>query len=129
MSPLKIWEHPQLGAINAMLLIRNLTNDSMQQFVLDGIPGIQVSVLLRFMPRTEIWNMDISYADFTAQGIPLVCGPNLLRQWRNIIPFGIACTSPYFLDPYTINDFIDGNATLYLLDASDVAAVEAELFE
>lgn len=111
-----------------MLLINSLTNNPMQQFTLTGIPGIQISVLLRFMPRTQIWNMDITYGDFVAEGIPLVCSPNLLRQWRNIIPFGLACTSIYFLDPYTVNDFANQIANLYLLDSADVAAVEAEFF-
>ena len=111
-----------------MLLINSLTNDPMQQFSLTGIPGVQVGVLLRFMPRIEIWNMDITYGSFIAEGIPLVCSPNLLRQWRNIIPFGIACTNIYKLDPYTVNDFADGTASLYLLNSADVAAVEAQLF-
>lgn len=111
-----------------MLLIDSLTNDAMQQFTLTGIPGIQVSVLLRFMPRIQTWVMDITYGTFIAQGIPVLCSPNLLRQWENIIPFGMACTNIYQLDPYTINDFTDGTASLYLLDSTDVAAVEAEFF-
>lgn len=111
-----------------MILVNSLTNDAMQQMVLNGIPGINVGVNLRFMPRTQIWNMDVSYNNFVAQGIPLVCSPNLLRQWSNIIPFGMACTNIYRLDPYTLNDFVTGNSSLYLLDSDDVAAVEAEFY-
>lgn len=111
-----------------MLQITGLTNDGLQQFVLNGIPGVSASVLLRFMPRIQNWIMDISSGSFTANGIPILCGPNILRQWRNIIPFGIACTDIYFLDPYTINDFAIGAASLYLLNSADVAAVEAEFF-
>ena len=111
-----------------MILVTNLTNNPMQQFVLDGIAGISVSILLRFMPRVQIWNMDISWNNFEAQGIPLLCSPNLLRQWQNIIPFGMACTNIYKLDPYTVNDFSNNSSSLFLLDSSDVAAVEAEFF-
>lgn len=100
----------------------------MQQFNLVGIPGVQIGVMLRFMPRIQCWVMDISYGSFVAQGIPIVCSPNLLRQWINIIPFGIACTNIYQLDPYTVNDFADGTASLYLLDSDDTAAVEAQFF-
>lgn len=101
----------------------------MQQFTLTGIPGIQISVFLRFMPRIQVWNMDISYGSFQANGIPVVCSPNILRQWRNILPFGLACTDIYQLDPYQLNDFAIGNASLYLLDSADIAAVEAEFYQ
>lgn len=111
-----------------MLQINGLTNDAMQECVLDGIPGIQVSLTLRFMPRIQTWNMDVSYQDFLAQGIPILSCPNMLRQWRNIIPFGIACTNIYQLDPYTINDFINGNSSLFLLNASDVQGVENNIY-
>jgi len=111
-----------------MLIVNCITNDPMQQFVLDGIPGIQISVLLRFLPRIQIWNMDITSGSFTAQGIPLVASPNLLRQWRNIIPFGMACANIYKLDPYQLNDFVSGNSTLYLLDSTDVQNVENGIY-
>jgi len=111
-----------------MLLINSITNDPIQQMVLDGIPGIQVTVVLRFMPRIQIWNMDVSYTNFIADGIPLVCSPNLLRQWRNIIPFGIGITNNYHLDPYTINDFSTGVSQFYLLDSTDVANIEQTIY-
>ena len=111
-----------------MLAVNSLTNDPTQQFVLNGIPGIQISITLRFMPRIQIWNMDVSWGTFTALGIPVLCSPNLLRQWRRIIPFGIACTDIYKLDPYTVNDFAVGDASFFLLNADDVAAVEDAFF-
>lgn len=111
-----------------MLLINSLTDDPMQQFVLDGIPGVQINATLRFMPRIQNWIMGITWNDFIAQGIPVLCGPNILRQWRNIIPFGIACTNINQLDPYTLNDFSGGNSSLYLLDSSDIGEVESQFF-
>lgn len=112
-----------------MLLIDTLTADPIQQFVLTGIPGISVQCQLRFLPRIEAWILDVTYGNFTAEGILVVDSPNLLRQWSNIIPFGLACTRQDKLDPYLIDDFQNSTASLYLLDASDVLAVEAALFE
>jgi len=111
-----------------MFLINTLTNNPIQQLTLTGIPTIQIGLTIRFMPRIEQWQMNISYAGFEADGIPILCSPNLLRQWRNIIPFGLACTNIYFLDPYTLQDFSSLNSSLYLLNSADVAAVEAALF-
>ena len=111
-----------------MLAINSLTNDASQQFTLTGIPGVQIGVLMRFMPRIQQWVMNISYGSFEADGIPILCSPNILRQWRNVIPFGLACTNVFFVDPYTLNDFADGSSSLFLLDSADVAAIEAALF-
>ena len=52
----------------------------------------------------------------------------MLRQYRNIIPFGIACLTASGLDPYTVDDFQNQASNLYLLTAEDVAGIEAELF-
>lgn len=111
-----------------MLQINNLTNNAFQQFTLTGIPGVQINILLKFFPRVQRWFMDVTYGTFQANGIAVVCSPNLLRQWKNIIPFGIACTNINDLDPYTVTDFSGGESLLFLLDSSDVAAIEAALF-
>lgn len=111
-----------------MYLINSISNDPKQQFNLTGIPGIQVSVLLTFMPRIATWNMDITYGSINLQGIPVRCSPNMLRQWRNVLPFGMACVDIYKIDPYTVNDFALGAASLFLLDSEEVAAVEAGFF-
>jgi hypothetical protein len=112
-----------------MLLINSITNDPMQQMTLTGIPGLLIDVTLRFMPRIQTWDMDVVCGNFTAQGIPLLCGPNIMRQWRNIVSFGIGITNNYFLDPFTLTDFSSGNSQFYLLNSTDVATVEATFFD
>lgn len=111
-----------------MLLINSLTNDSFQNFNLTGIPGVQIQVLLKFLPRVQRWFMDISYGTFQANGIGVVSSPNLLRQWKNIIPFGIACINVNGLDPYAIDDWVNGASSFLLLDSVDVANVEQQFF-
>lgn len=111
-----------------MLAINSLTNDPMQQFSLTGISGVQIGALIRFMPRIQQWLLNVSFGSVQINGIPIVSSPNLLRQWRNLIPFGLACANKYYLDPYTVNDFVNGASSLFLLDSDDVAAVEAGLF-
>lgn len=111
-----------------MITITGLTNDASQQFVLDGIPTIEISCTLTFRPRMQQWYIDITYGTFTVQGIAVVCSPNLLYQWKNIIPFGIACTNVNYLDPYTINDFSSGNSILYLLDSTDLASIAESIY-
>lgn len=93
-----------------------------------GIPGIQITLNLRFMPRIQQWIMGVSYGSVSIQGITVTCGQNILRQWANIFPFGISCIRTDGLDPYQVGDFANQTANLYLLNAADVAQIEAEWF-
>lgn len=111
-----------------MLYINKITNDASQQLTLTGIPGLQIGMTLRFMPRIAQWIMGVSYNSFDVEGITVVASLNLLRPWRNVIPFGISCIRADGLDPYSIDDFANQIANLYLLDSTDIAAVETEWF-
>lgn len=111
-----------------MLYINKITADPQQSLNLTGIPGQSISMTLRFMPRIQRWTMGIIYTGGSIQGIAVVTSLNLLRQFKNNIPFGIACIRVDGLDPYTINDFAFQTSNLYLLDAADVAAIEAGYF-
>lgn len=106
-----------------MLYINKLTNDPQQQVTLTGIPGVQINMTLRFMPRVTSWIMGIDDGTKSIQGIRIVTSRNLLRQWKNVITYGICCIRPDGLDPYQIDDFATQAANLYLLDSSDVTAL------
>lgn len=111
-----------------MLYINHLTNDPQQQTFVSGIPGLTITMNLRFMPRIQRWIMDIITPNWAAYGLGVTTHPNMLRQYRNQIPFGICCIAASGLDPYTINDFANQTANLYLLDSDDVAEIESGFF-
>lgn len=111
-----------------MLYINKITSNAAQQINLTGLPGIQIVMTLQFMPRTAAWVMGVTYGSFSVQGIAVVSSLNLLRQFRNRIPFGISCIRADGLDPYQIDDFALQRANLYLLNADDVIEVEEEWF-
>lgn len=111
-----------------MLYINKITNAANQQLLLTGIPNLQINMTLRFMPRIQQWIVGVDDGTNSIQGISVVTGPNILRQWKNILSYGIACLRTDGLDPYQINDFSGQVANLYLLDAMDVAQVEQDFF-
>ena len=111
-----------------MLYINKITGDASQQLTLIGIPTVQVGMTLRFMPRIQRWEMGVTWNDFDVEGIGVVCSMNLLRQFRNVIPFGISCITMNSLDPYRQQDFVNQVANLYLLTSADVAQVEKDWF-
>jgi hypothetical protein len=111
-----------------MLYINQITNDASQSLILTGIPGIEITMTLTYMPRIQQWIMGIDDGTNSIQGISVLNSPNILRQWKNILSYGISCVTLNSLDPYQITDFADQVANLFLLNAADVAAVEAEFF-
>lgn len=112
-----------------MIYLDRLTNDPMQQYTLVGENGEQIPFSLRYLPRQQSWMYSISYGDFTANGKLLHLSINALRQWKNIIPFGLCIMSSDGFEPYYINDFVTDRVQLYLLDAAEVAELEQDLFE
>lgn len=107
-----------------MLLINGITNDSSQAITLTGVPGVNIKFTLRYMPRAQLWVAGVDDGTISIQNINVVTSLNFLRQWKNIISYGIACVRTDGLDPYQLTDFLNGTAKLYLLNASEVAAIE-----
>lgn len=111
-----------------MLYINKLTTDPQQNIILTGIPGLSITMTLRFMPRVKRWMMGLQTANFELNGLPVVTSPNMLRQFQNQISFGIACVTASGVDPFTINDFATQSSNLYLLTSTDVAQVEEAFY-
>lgn len=111
--------------------IANLTNFADQLTGLQLPDGTQVTMELIYQGATERWQMNVAYPtlNFVASGLSVCCYPNLLRQWQEILPFGIACVTPDQTDPFDINDFASGRAVLYLLTPADIAAITIAVFE
>lgn len=111
-----------------MIRIPKITEDSSQSFNLRGEKGEAIGFSLRYLPRIRTWVFDIINGTFTLTGAALVNSPNVLRNYRNNLTFGLLCTSTDGLDPAYLDDFINGRVNLFLLNQADIAAVEATYF-
>lgn len=110
-----------------MNLIDNLSNDANQLVTLVLQDGTTVSMDLQYMPTIQRWAVGFTYGAFEVQGMNLCIHPNLLRGWRNIIPFGIACFTIDGADPLYIDDFSSGRASLYILNQQEVESFETDI--
>lgn len=111
-----------------MRYIDKITDGSKQKFILVGESGEKIDFYLYYAPSQQSWFFDISYGDFTANGLKVSCSPNLLRQWKNKITFGLACITLNDLDPSRLTSFSNADAQLCLLNADDVANIEEVFF-
>lgn len=107
--------------------IDTISDDANQllQVVLDD--GTSVQLTLVFLPAIERWSISLLAPTLEVDGMILCAFPNVLRPWRAVIDYGIACTSIDGGDPVFIDDFSTGRCSLFVLNSSDVAAVEVAI--
>lgn len=112
-----------------MKIITGIKAQAKQEFTLTLDDGSTVLIYLQFKPQQLGWFFDLTWGtEFTITSFRLVNSPNILKQFSNKIPFGLACLTQSNFEPTAITDLSDGSTTLYLLSAGDVAAVEAEVW-
>ena len=110
-----------------MLQITTITDSPYQTLVLKLENGQPLQITLRYSYLQKGWYYSLIYGSYTVNNRRLIYSANMLRQIRNIIPFGLACLMTDLYEPVFIEDFISGRATLYTLNLDDVALVESSL--
>lgn len=111
-----------------MKRIDNLTAAATQQTKVILDDGTILIITLTYLPASQRWMVSLTRGDFVLNGRILCVLPNILRQWQNVINFGMACISTDGVDPVDIGDFVGGDAArvkLYVLSADEVAHFEA----
>jgi len=111
-----------------MRSVDNLTSNANQliNFVLDDNTTVVLNLI--YFAATQRWMVNVLRGTFVVNGISVCNYPNILREWRNLIPFGLACQTVDGGDPVNIDDFTNGRAVLYVLSAADVALFEQTVF-
>lgn len=111
-----------------MKTITSLTDEPKQrhQLVLDT--NNTVEFRLYFYPTQKSWYFDFFYNNLIVNGSKVVLSPNTLRNFKNIIPFGIGFVTDGFVEPYKLDDFSSGRVKMVLLNKEDVMEVERNIF-
>lgn len=112
-----------------MQLIEQITTDARQRQTLILPDGTPLTFTMYFVPMQYGWFFtDITYGNVVITGRRIFVSPNMLYQFKNQIPFGIACFSQNSREPTLQQDFVSGAAKLYLLTAAEVQLL-TEAFE
>lgn len=107
--------------------IQQITSDSNQIQTLILADGSDFVIQMYFMPMQYAWVItSLTYANtnFVLNGFRISNSPNMLHQYRNQIPFGIACFSINQREPTLQQDFSSGASQLFILTAAEVAEYE-----
>jgi hypothetical protein len=111
-----------------MLLIQQITSDPLQQQQLVLPDGSTVTMQIYFRSMQYGWFINsLVYKTFTLRGLRICNSPNMLHQFRNQIPFGLACYSDGNREPSQLGDLESGVSKLYILTAAEVAEYAAFL--
>lgn len=115
-----------------MKQIANISDEPKQSITLQLDDGSIVTWQLEFRPQQYGWFYQITWNGlnpvWSRTEQRLVANPNILRTARLVIPFGIAIATQNNGDPQTQDAFSSGYATAFVLNATDVAAIEAAIF-
>ena len=111
-----------------MYLISGITNSPIQSLTVP-IPNLaSANLTLNFRATQQMWFWDLSWGNFSVQGNALVNTPNLLRQWSELLPFGIGCSTQDGLDPTGQDTLNSGLTQLFLLEARDLPILAQTLY-
>lgn len=114
-----------------MKKLTQINSDPKQQviFVLDD--QTTFTFYLEYRRNTQGWYFSLTYdtKDFEIDEQRLTNHPNILRQFKNILPFGLMCYLPDGTEPMYIDDFTNNRVQLYILNASDVEEIEDLIIE
>lgn len=105
--------------------VQQITNFAKQAQTLKLPDGTTIAIELEYKPIQLGWFLtSLQYNDFELKNLRIVVSPNMLYQFKNQIPFGIACTSTDGFEPVNQEDFSSGRCRLFILDEADVQALE-----
>lgn len=83
--------------------------------------GNILNLTLYFISLQQGWFItNLTYNNFTLNGLRVTASPNMLNQFRNQIPFGLGCFTTLLREPSLVQDFSSGNFNLYILDQSEI---------
>jgi hypothetical protein len=110
-----------------MKLVEGLTSDPKQTIFL-AIEGYDKAILsLEYKPNQYGWFYSLSWGTFTVDNIRVARDQNILRQFKNLIPFGIAIITVNGVDPVLPDEFLS-NTSVYILTSDEVKIIEAAYY-
>lgn len=111
-----------------MQQITSITNSPNQRMTLVLENNETIDFRLYYLPRMQSWFYDLTYNELAVNCSRVMLTPNSMRQFKKIIPFGIAFSAEGDVQPFDINDFSSGRVSMYILNSDEVKQVESEIF-
>jgi hypothetical protein len=102
-----------------MRQITALGNDVKQKFRMLFFTNETIEFFFEYRNTQSGWYWGFTFRGRTIINMRLVLGANIIREFRNTLPFGIACTATDNEPPLDVNDFLNGRVSIYLIEGKD----------
>lgn len=108
-----------------MLQLSDVGSEPRQRFILP-VADLEYSVYLtiEYSANQLCWFYSLEAGDFKVYNDKLAIGPNILRQYRGRIPFGLAVLSYSGMDPIVQDAFSSGDIIICVLSPAEVDQME-----
>lgn len=111
-----------------MQQIIDITAEPKQELFVRLNNGKIIHLKLEYVDSQIGWFMDIDYDNIVSTCHRITNAPNIIREKLKIFPFGIGCSVEDGQEPFFIDDFFTGRASLYVLSKEDVEYVEKNYY-
>lgn len=98
-----------------MNLLNTLSNDARQTQTIPVPDGSQIFFRIEYRENQAGWFYSLNWKTVSINNRRLVCSPNILRQFRRVLPFGFFVTSKDGLEPIYAEDFSSQRVLVYFL--------------
>lgn len=112
-----------------MYQVTSLSNEPKQQIIMMIDNDIRVPFYFEYRANQLGWFFGFKYGDVDYQNIRLTTAYNILRAYRNWLPFGLRCDTADDEEPMGIDDFVNGYAKVYLLTRPDIQTIESNYYQ
>lgn len=96
------------------------------QLVLDNNETVDFKIY--YNARTQNWFFDLVYKEIKINCVKIVLHPNILRQFRKFIPFGIMFSANDKVEPFQDTSFANGDCIMYVLNSEEVQQIEDSIY-
>ena len=108
--------------------ITEIGSEPKQRFDITTEANQEFEFKLEYNSQQQGWFYSLTFGNLTINGSRLTTHPNILRSYKNILPFGISIQTEDFSEPILIDDFKSGRVRFFLLNEEEVAEVEKEIY-
>lgn len=111
-----------------MQRINIISADIRQTFSFITEDGNKIDFYLEYKPQQLGWFVSFTYQNYEFNNIRLSTNYNIIRRCRNYLPFGIRIDTVDGYEPLSQEDFSSGYANMYILDKTEVFAIEELIY-
>jgi hypothetical protein len=104
-----------------------LSSDAKQNFQVPITGFDPVDITIEYKPSQYGWFLSLVWGDFSLNNERISISPNLLRQFKNLIPFGILVAGFQAEEPIFVESWLNNNQ-FYILEQDELITIETEFY-